>query len=163
MTELAALYPFLEPTPDVDPAAVLADVIRSTQEKVEEIGRLRAAVVEAEATRLAACATAMAERFAAGGRLFTFGNGGSGTDAAALAALFVDPGPGSPAAAGGAAHRRRRDADGAGQRRRVRAWCSPGTLAAAARAARHRVRPVHERRLGERRCAASRPPASAAC
>jgi D-sedoheptulose 7-phosphate isomerase len=94
VSELAALYPFLEPTPDADPAAVLADVIASTQEKVEEIGRLRAAVVEAEATRLAACATAMAERFAAGGRLYTFGNGGSATDAAALAALFVDPGPG---------------------------------------------------------------------
>ena len=55
---------------------------------------MRAALVEAEATRLAACATAMAERFAAGGRLYTFGNGGSATDAAALAALFVDPGAG---------------------------------------------------------------------
>jgi len=44
----------------------------------------------------------VAARFAAGGRLYTFGNGGSSTDAAALAALFVDPGPGHrplPAAA----------------------------------------------------------------
>jgi D-sedoheptulose 7-phosphate isomerase len=73
---------------------VLADVTRSTREKVAEIARLRAAVVEADAARLAACATAMAQRFAAGGRLYTFGNGGSATDAAALAALFVDPGPG---------------------------------------------------------------------
>ena len=93
MTELAALYPFLEPARG-DPAAVLADVTRSTAEKIEEIGRLRAAVAEAEAARIAACATAMAERFAAGGRLHTFGNGGSSTDAAALAALFVTPGPG---------------------------------------------------------------------
>ena len=93
MTELAALYPFLEPARG-DPAAVLADVTRSTAEKIEEIGRLRAAVAETEAARIAACATAMAERFAAGGRLFTFGNGGSSTDAAALAALFVAPGPG---------------------------------------------------------------------
>jgi D-sedoheptulose 7-phosphate isomerase len=93
MTELAALYPFLEPARG-DPAAVLADVTRSTAEKIEEIGRLRAAVAETEATRIAACATAMAERIAAGGRLFTFGNGGSSTDAAALAALFVAPGPG---------------------------------------------------------------------
>jgi D-sedoheptulose 7-phosphate isomerase len=91
---LAALYPFLEPTPRIDLPAVLADVSRSTREKVDEIGRLRAAVVAADAARLAACATAMAQRFAAGGRLFTFGNGGSATDAAALAALFVDPGPG---------------------------------------------------------------------
>ena len=94
MTELAALYPFLEPTSGPDPAAVLADVTRSTVDKVEEIGRLRAAVAEAEAERLAACATAMAERFAAGGRLHTFGNGGSSTDATALATLFVAPGPG---------------------------------------------------------------------
>jgi D-sedoheptulose 7-phosphate isomerase len=93
VTELAALYPFLELARG-DPAAVLADVTRSTAEKIEEIGRLRAAVAEAEAARIAACATAMAERFAAGGRLFTFGNGGSSTDAAALAALFVAPGPG---------------------------------------------------------------------
>ena len=94
MSGLAALYPFLEPTSGADPAAVLADVTRSTEEKIEEIAQLRAAVVEADAAAIAACATAMAERFAAGGRLFTFGNGGSATDAAALAALFVDPGSG---------------------------------------------------------------------
>jgi D-sedoheptulose 7-phosphate isomerase len=94
VTGLAELYPFLEPTPPSDPAAVLADVTRSTREKVEEIALLRAAVVEADADRLAACATAMAARFAAGGRMYTFGNGGSATDADALAALFVEPGPG---------------------------------------------------------------------
>jgi D-sedoheptulose 7-phosphate isomerase len=33
----------------------------------------------------------MAERFRAGGRLFTFGNGGSSTDAAGVAALFACP------------------------------------------------------------------------
>jgi D-sedoheptulose 7-phosphate isomerase len=90
---LAALYPFLEAAPRADAAAVLADVTRSTVEKVHEIGLLRQAVVEADAEGLAACATAMTRRFAAGGRLYTFGNGGSATDAAALAALFVDPGP----------------------------------------------------------------------
>ena len=94
VTGLAALYPFLEPAPRSDPAAVLADVTRSTRAKVEEIGALRAAVVAADAARIAACATALAARFAAGGRLHTFGNGGSSTDAAALATLFVDPGPG---------------------------------------------------------------------
>jgi D-sedoheptulose 7-phosphate isomerase len=102
MTGLAELYPFLEPTPPSDPAAVLADVTRSTREKVDEIGHLRAAVVEADADRMASCGTAMAARFAAGGRMYTFGNGGSSTDADALAALFVRPGPGHrplPAAA----------------------------------------------------------------
>jgi D-sedoheptulose 7-phosphate isomerase len=96
VTELASLYPFLEPTRGdhaADPAAVLADVTRSTREKVAEIGRLRVSVAEADAVRIAACATAMAEHFAAGARLYTFGNGGSSTDAAALATLFVDPGP----------------------------------------------------------------------
>ena len=34
----------------------------------------------------------MAARFAAGGRLFAFGNGGSATDAAQLATLFLHPG-----------------------------------------------------------------------
>jgi D-sedoheptulose 7-phosphate isomerase len=41
-------------------------------------------------------AAAMASRFAAGGRLFTFGNGGSATDAAGLAALFTAPSTGTP-------------------------------------------------------------------
>jgi D-sedoheptulose 7-phosphate isomerase len=40
---------------------------------------------------MAACATAMAERFAAGGRLFSFGNGGSSTDAEAVAGQFLAP------------------------------------------------------------------------
>ena len=41
----------------------------------------------------------MARRFRAGGRLFTFGNGGSATDAASFAALFTRPprGQGLPA------------------------------------------------------------------
>ncbi|WP_232664516.1 D-sedoheptulose-7-phosphate isomerase [Pseudonocardia sp. TRM90224] len=88
-----SLYPFLR-AGTVDPESLLADVARSTREKIAEIGRLRADVVEAEAGELVACATAMAGRFARGGRLFAFGNGGSSTDAAAVAALCVDPGPG---------------------------------------------------------------------
>jgi D-sedoheptulose 7-phosphate isomerase len=90
---LAELYPFLEPARG-DPAAIIADATRSTRAKVEEVAALRAAVLAADAGRLASCASAMAARFAAGGRLITFGNGGSATDADALAALFVDPGPG---------------------------------------------------------------------
>ena len=38
----------------------------------------------------------MARRFAAGGRLFAFGNGGSSTDVATLAALFARPPVGDP-------------------------------------------------------------------
>lgn len=90
---LESLYPFLHDS-GADRDALLADVVRSTVEKVEEIGRLRRDVMDTLAPALAACATAMAERFAIGGRLMTFGNGGSSTDAAALAMLCVDPGPG---------------------------------------------------------------------
>jgi D-sedoheptulose 7-phosphate isomerase len=38
----------------------------------------------------------LAERFAAGGRLYAFGNGGSSTDAATFAALFAQPLTGRP-------------------------------------------------------------------
>ncbi len=90
---LDALYPFLDPQP-VDRAELLADVARSTREKVAEIGQLRADVLTRDGAGIAACATAMAARFARGGRLFVFGNGGSSTDALAVATLFVQPGPG---------------------------------------------------------------------
>jgi D-sedoheptulose 7-phosphate isomerase len=89
---LESLYPFLHAgTADLE--TLLSDVERSTAEKVAEIERLRAEVVAADAEELAECATAMAERFARGGRLLAFGNGGSSTDAAAVAALCVAPGP----------------------------------------------------------------------
>lgn len=91
MSGVESLYPFLySGTSDVE--AVLADVSRSTTEKTEEITRLRAAVLELYRDRLIDCATAMARSFAAGGRLFTFGNGGSSTDAQAVAELFQNPG-----------------------------------------------------------------------
>ena len=48
-----------------------------------------------DGARLAECARQAAARFAAGGRLFAFGNGGSATDAQQLATLFLHPGPGS--------------------------------------------------------------------
>ena len=60
---------------------------------------MRRATLAAGADGLAAAGAEMARRFAAGGRLFTFGNGGSSTDAATLAALFARPpeGRGLPA------------------------------------------------------------------
>jgi D-sedoheptulose 7-phosphate isomerase len=88
-----SLYPFLRAEPP-DAGALLADVARSTREKVAEIGRLRADVLARDGAALAACATAMAHRFDRGGRLYVFGNGGSSTDALAVASLHVDPGPG---------------------------------------------------------------------
>jgi D-sedoheptulose 7-phosphate isomerase len=96
MTELEALYPFLYADPTEELGAVMAEVRRSTAAKATEIAELRRRVLDAEGDRLVECATAMAARFAAGGRLYTFGNGGSSTDAAEIATAFLHPAHGRP-------------------------------------------------------------------
>ncbi len=85
-----SLYPFLYDNQS-DPAQVLAQARQSTIAKTREIIDLRAEVCARNSGLLAACAADMAARFAAGGRLLTFGNGGSATDAAELASLFMYP------------------------------------------------------------------------
>jgi D-sedoheptulose 7-phosphate isomerase len=91
-----SLYPFLYS--QAQPAAddVLAEVRRSTADKAAEIVALREQVAELHHDRLAACAEAMAAAFAAGRRLFTFGNGGSSTDAQTVAGLYLAPPQGRP-------------------------------------------------------------------
>jgi D-sedoheptulose 7-phosphate isomerase len=85
-----ALYPFLyEGTSDLD--AVLEQVRRSTVEKATEIVALRQQVCDRYGAELTACAEAMARRFAGAGRLLTFGNGGSSTDAQDVATTFLHP------------------------------------------------------------------------
>jgi len=92
---MEALYPFLyEGSTDID--AVLEQVRASSAAKIAEIGELRRAAGARDAERLARCAAGAAARFAAGGRLFAFGNGGSATDAQQLATLFLNPGDGAP-------------------------------------------------------------------
>ncbi|MGH8971917.1 MAG: SIS domain-containing protein, partial [Acidimicrobiia bacterium] len=89
------LYPFLyADTSDVE--AVLAEVRRSTAEKAAEIVALRTEFVEQQGEALEAAAAAMAAGLAGGGKLFTFGNGGSATDAAGAADLFRHPPHGRP-------------------------------------------------------------------
>jgi D-sedoheptulose 7-phosphate isomerase len=99
VTGVESLYPFLYRDGDRggDVTAVLAEVRRSTAEKAVEIVELRQRMAVEYADRLAACAAALADSFRAGGRMFTFGNGGSSTDAQAVAQLFLDPGPGARA------------------------------------------------------------------
>jgi len=70
----------------------MEEVSRSTAEKALEIVALREQVAERDGARIAACAEAMAERFAAGGRLLSFGNGGSSTDAQDVTTTFMFPG-----------------------------------------------------------------------
>jgi D-sedoheptulose 7-phosphate isomerase len=88
---LESLYPFLY-SDTGDLTAVLDQVRASTVAKAAEIGELRRAVGARDGARIEACARDAAARFAAGGRLFAFGNGGSATDAAQLATLFLNPG-----------------------------------------------------------------------
>jgi D-sedoheptulose 7-phosphate isomerase len=93
MTDVEALYPFLY-ADKVDLDAVLAQVSASTVAKAREITELRERVLAADGDRMTRCAAEMAERFAAGGRLLSFGNGGSSTDAQEVAGLFLSPGGG---------------------------------------------------------------------
>ncbi|MGQ0840913.1 D-sedoheptulose-7-phosphate isomerase [Actinokineospora sp.] len=89
------LYPFLyAESTDLD--AVLAEVRRSTVDKVREIQDLRRTVLGRDGGRLLDCARDMATRFAAGGRLLAFGNGGSSTDSQDLASLFLSPAGDAP-------------------------------------------------------------------
>lgn len=90
---IESLYPFLY-AGGTDAAEVLADVRRSTREKAAEIAALRRSLAVTHGQRLVGCARRMADSFLAGGRLFTFGNGGSSTDAQEVAQLFLNP-PGS--------------------------------------------------------------------
>jgi D-sedoheptulose 7-phosphate isomerase len=89
------LYPFIDAQED-DPRSLLADLAASAQAKAAESLALRRATLQANADLLNGAATEMARRFAAGGRMFTFGNGGSCTDSATLAALFARPPIGGP-------------------------------------------------------------------
>jgi D-sedoheptulose 7-phosphate isomerase len=88
---MESLYPFLY-SGTTDLASVLEQVRASTVAKAGEIIELRRVISERDGTRLSRCAYDVAARFAAGGRLFAFGNGGSATDAQQLATLFLNPG-----------------------------------------------------------------------
>lgn len=89
------LYPFIE-AGERDASSLLADLARSAAAKAAESDALRAATLAVSAAAIEAAASAMAARFHLGGRLFTFGNGGSATDAAGVAALFLDGPDGRP-------------------------------------------------------------------
>ena len=89
------LYPFIEGD-ERDSSVLLADLSRSAQEKVSESLSLRAATLERWRGELATAAAKAAHRLRHGGRVFTFGNGGSATDADATAALFRTPPRGRP-------------------------------------------------------------------
>lgn len=89
------LYPFIE-ADERDATRLLADLRASAEAKAAESRRLREETLARCDAQITAVAAVAAARFAAGGRLFAFGNGGSATDAAGLVALFAAPPCGRP-------------------------------------------------------------------
>ncbi len=89
------LYPFIEGD-EREVGPLLDDLARSAEAKASASQTLRTTTLDALADDLESAASAMAERFVAGGRLFAFGNGGSSTDAAGVVALFGRPPYGRP-------------------------------------------------------------------
>jgi D-sedoheptulose 7-phosphate isomerase len=87
------LYPFIEGG-EQGAGELLADLARSAAAKAATSAELRRSTIAG--ADLDAVAGAMAARLGAGGRLLAFGNGGSSTDAAGIAALFRDPPRGRP-------------------------------------------------------------------
>jgi D-sedoheptulose 7-phosphate isomerase len=92
------LYPFIE-ADEHDAVGLLADLARSAEGKAAESLRLRNATLDEYSAALSELAAEMTERFLAGARMFSFGNGGSATDATSLAALFTRPPTGRALAA----------------------------------------------------------------
>ncbi len=89
------LYPFIEGEGS-DPQALLVDLAASARGKAEVSAALQAESLEQFHDQIGEAAAAMAERFTTRGRMYTFGNGGSSTDATTLAALFARPARGRP-------------------------------------------------------------------
>jgi D-sedoheptulose 7-phosphate isomerase len=92
------LYPFIE-SEETDATSLLDDLAASARSKAFESAQLQRSSLDEYGEELIAAGSAMADRFRRGGRLYTFGNGGSSTDAATLASLFSRPALGRPVAA----------------------------------------------------------------
>ena len=84
------LYPFIEGD-EKDAPSLLADLALSAQGKWAESQALRQRTLAESDREIRHVARLMAERFRAGGRLFTFGNGGSATDAEGVFQLYTRP------------------------------------------------------------------------
>ena len=84
------LYPFIE-SEEQDASGLVADLAVSARAKIADSRALRRATIERCADEIDRVGRAMADRFQRGGRLFTFGNGGSATDAEGTSELFSNP------------------------------------------------------------------------
>ena len=87
------LYPFLaEAETNLD--EVLAEIQGSILQKAQDVIDIRAAGARADLASLTTAARALAERFAGGGKVLAFGNGGSATDAQDFVTDLMAPPPG---------------------------------------------------------------------
>lgn len=89
-SELNALYPFLQGKPQA-PDRLAAALSLSIEEKARDSRETNARFFESQAHILLAAATAVAEVYRGGGKLFSMGNGGSSCDAAHVAVEFLHP------------------------------------------------------------------------
>ena len=88
---MSELYPFLDASPSATVDSVLDAVRRSTLDKAREVIALRRQLAADYSELLIHAAKLMARRLEAGGKLITFGNGGSATDADDMAADCLTP------------------------------------------------------------------------
>lgn len=88
----SSLYPMLSEQPAAS-EKLLRELALAPLEKSRESNRLREQVLAEHEDQLAACGTAMSERFLRGATLLAVGNGGSATGAADFAVEFVSPPP----------------------------------------------------------------------
>ena len=89
------LYPFIE-AEETHAGALVRELVESASTKAHDSDQLRAETLDSCGHIIASAGKAMAERFVLGGRLYTFGNGGSATDAQGAAELFRQPPHGRP-------------------------------------------------------------------
>ncbi|MBA2345922.1 MAG: SIS domain-containing protein [Rubrobacter sp.] len=87
------LYPFLGKGKQ-SLEGVVDEVWGSMLQKMEEVNAMRAAAAASEVDAVSSISVAISERLNRGGKILTFGNGGSATDANDLAADCIDPPPG---------------------------------------------------------------------
>jgi D-sedoheptulose 7-phosphate isomerase len=84
------LYPFID-SEERDAGSLLVDLAASARGKMAQSRALQLATLDRWAPVVETLGAQMAARFVRGGRLYTFGNGGSATDAEMTAQMFRHP------------------------------------------------------------------------
>jgi D-sedoheptulose 7-phosphate isomerase len=88
---LGGLYPHLARAPGGDAAALDAALLESLQQKARDSVKIKQQFFAEHGADVLRVAHLVADTYRRGGRLFTFGNGGSSCDAAHIAVEFSHP------------------------------------------------------------------------